>query len=507
MRVIYDPAGNDISTTMQTSLQNNRSVFMANLYTFMHRQFWKNDTAGNIVIWSFTDADIPLALQQLQLFASGASNPLTLNNSHVVYNQSSGSSYITYSPEKITRGKLSYEVGLVAKDVEVTWYIDDTQDYFAALSGSYGTLQTPATSALSMKQAMATYRAFDDCPFWIHRGVFFATQPIWDGSLLGCFTDGTGQIVAGQTPFLIANGGTFIVPAGANQLQMGMNDYPYSDNSGAWVMSVNASNVTVNSTCAPYVYTAGVLNTAFPIPSSGQAAPVVVSGLTAGQNVLIQYVSGTCGLHFSSPPFFGPIGAVNFAFSGSSSSPGQYAVSTIPTSTPVLEGTSLMYRGFIRKTSAAADSLSITLGSLMQILQDTQFPTQLIMPGNRDVQFIPSPGVSSAYLTTPLTVTSPVSVTFKAGSTLTQNQLQDCWVTFQPSLPANVWAPQSGLPPVSTPGWRIMSNTAAASGANTNVTFYDPLIIPASPAAVNVFTQTSGSAPGFNAVPPPENSL
>ena len=65
-----------------------------------------------------------------------------------------------------------------------------------------------------------------------------STYPIYSGELVGTFTDSTGAIVG--TPFAIGDGPTnLIIPVGATQLQMGINDDKYSDNAGAWMVKVS----------------------------------------------------------------------------------------------------------------------------------------------------------------------------------------------------------------------------------------------------------------------------
>ncbi len=49
--------------------------------------------------------------------------------------------------------------------------------------------------------------------------------------LLGTFADANGQIVG--TPFAIGDLGTFTVPSGATQLQLGVNDCGYAGNAGS----------------------------------------------------------------------------------------------------------------------------------------------------------------------------------------------------------------------------------------------------------------------------------
>lgn len=60
------------------------------------------------------------------------------------------------------------------------------------------------------------------------------------GALIGVFTDNAGVIIG--TPFFVGNGPTSVqAPAGATQLQLGVNDGNYGDNSGAWTIAVATS--------------------------------------------------------------------------------------------------------------------------------------------------------------------------------------------------------------------------------------------------------------------------
>ena len=63
-----------------------------------------------------------------------------------------------------------------------------------------------------------------------------ATYPIYNSELVGTFANSGGQIVG--TPFAIGNLGTVTVPTGATQLQLGMNDNLYGDNSGSWNIQI-----------------------------------------------------------------------------------------------------------------------------------------------------------------------------------------------------------------------------------------------------------------------------
>jgi hypothetical protein len=60
-----------------------------------------------------------------------------------------------------------------------------------------------------------------------------ASSPKYLAELVGTFANSQGQIVG--SPFAIGDGPvTFIVPAGASQLQLGVNDNLFSDNTGSW---------------------------------------------------------------------------------------------------------------------------------------------------------------------------------------------------------------------------------------------------------------------------------
>lgn len=64
----------------------------------------------------------------------------------------------------------------------------------------------------------------------------FATYPSYLNALIGTFADASGVIVG--TPFEIGLSKQLIVPTGAVQLLMGVNDDLFADNSGALTVSV-----------------------------------------------------------------------------------------------------------------------------------------------------------------------------------------------------------------------------------------------------------------------------
>ncbi|MGD1018440.1 MAG: PEP-CTERM sorting domain-containing protein [Verrucomicrobiia bacterium] len=63
-----------------------------------------------------------------------------------------------------------------------------------------------------------------------------ATYPIYFSELVGTFANSSGQIVG--TPFPIGDLGTFTIPTGATQLQLGVTDVGYGDNTGSWTVQI-----------------------------------------------------------------------------------------------------------------------------------------------------------------------------------------------------------------------------------------------------------------------------
>jgi hypothetical protein len=66
-----------------------------------------------------------------------------------------------------------------------------------------------------------------------------STYPINCGELVGTFANSSGEIV--DTPFKIGDLGTFTIPAGGTQLQLGANDDDYYDNSDSWSIQITES--------------------------------------------------------------------------------------------------------------------------------------------------------------------------------------------------------------------------------------------------------------------------
>ncbi len=111
-------------------------------------------------------------------------------------------------------------------------------------------------------------------------------------ALCGAFTDSNGAVIE---PLAIgAAPKVFVVPAGATQLQLGVDDGAYFDNFGpGFVVNVNGSLVTVPAGAMPWVWVTGGLNSNYAFGLQDGTAPLVAAtNLTPGENVVIAYQSG-----------------------------------------------------------------------------------------------------------------------------------------------------------------------------------------------------------------------
>lgn len=116
-------------------------------------------------------------------------------------------------------------------------------------------------------------------------------------ALCGAFTDAGGNLI--QALAIGASPTTLLVPAGATQLQLGICDRNYTDNSGNFVVKVTAglvaSQVSVIGSNGPWLFTGGI-NASFPYAEGGfqpTSTCIAATGLTAGEVVQVQYLSGT----------------------------------------------------------------------------------------------------------------------------------------------------------------------------------------------------------------------
>jgi len=132
------------------------------------------------------------------------------------------------------------------------------------------------------------------------------------GALVGAFTDNNGDVVE---PIVVGTASrTFVTPAGATRLQLGINDNYYEDNGGAgFVVKVNGLNVTIPPTTMPWNWQTGTLNNSYQYGVNDGSNPIVAAAsLTAGEGVTIAYQSGTVSTDFGVRPLVNANGEPDF---------------------------------------------------------------------------------------------------------------------------------------------------------------------------------------------------
>jgi RHS repeat-associated protein len=120
--------------------------------------------------------------------------------------------------------------------------------------------------------------------------------------LLGAFTDSTGAVI--EPVVLGASAKVLIVPAGATQLQLGVDDDIFYDNYGSgFLVDVNGVPVTVPPTAMPWIWVAGGLNNNYQFGIGDGSSPIIgATNLIAGQGVEVSYQSGTVSAGFGGYP-------------------------------------------------------------------------------------------------------------------------------------------------------------------------------------------------------------
>jgi uncharacterized protein (TIGR03437 family) len=101
------------------------------------------------------------------------------------------------------------------------------------------------------KQVIATYGSY---PSYFMNA---SSYPVYASELVGTFAN-NGAIVG--TPFPIGDGpASFIIPAGANQLLLGVDDNDYADNTGSWTLSVSYAPLVVSHVLNGASYQPGIV--------------------------------------------------------------------------------------------------------------------------------------------------------------------------------------------------------------------------------------------------------
>jgi RHS repeat-associated protein len=110
--------------------------------------------------------------------------------------------------------------------------------------------------------------------------------------LCGAFTDSNGAVI--EPLDIGAARKVFVVPAGATQLQLGVDDGIYFDNWGpGFVVNVNGVPVTVPAGAMPWLWVAGGLNSNYIFSIQDGTNPIIAAThLVPGTSVVVAYQSG-----------------------------------------------------------------------------------------------------------------------------------------------------------------------------------------------------------------------
>ena len=183
------------------------------------------------------------------------------------------------------------------------------------------------------------------------------------GGLVGAFTDSSGTVIE---PLAIgAAARTFVVPAGATQLQLGIDDNYYEDNGGSgFVVAINGIPMTkpVPPTAMPWKWKTGGLNNNYQYGINDGTDPLLAAtDLIAGQDITVAYQSGTVSTDSPSRPLVDAGGEQTF-ISGTKLWQGAYFPTMYTTATSYPEGLPITVSAVVTDASGApVPNVQVTL--------------------------------------------------------------------------------------------------------------------------------------------------
>lgn len=137
--------------------------------------------------------------------------------------------------------------------------------------------------------------------FFMNTGFY----PIYASELLGTFAN-NGVIVG--APFVVRDGPSMLtIPAGANQLLLGVDDNCYADNTGSWTL-----NVSYAPPGTPKILDGGIVNAASYAVANGAGTPVAPGSLAAIFTTPLNAQSAT----FSTATLPNSLSGVSVTFNG-----------------------------------------------------------------------------------------------------------------------------------------------------------------------------------------------
>ncbi len=140
-------------------------------------------------------------------------------------------------------GNASYPFGMELSPMSDTPIVAVTAGSTIVLSATGLVTFDPGASYSGPDGSSYTYPGFAQPYPKDSEGVYWPTYYVYGavtgivqrGGLMGAFTNSTGDVVQ---PVVIGTGATFTVPAGATQLQLGIDDDYYQDNLGSFTVVI-----------------------------------------------------------------------------------------------------------------------------------------------------------------------------------------------------------------------------------------------------------------------------
>jgi hypothetical protein len=123
-------------------------------------------------------------------------------------------------------------------------------DYVSGFTSPYG--GTPRFTAVGDITSIANANIYDIYGAAPSKFISPTEYDVYLNELVGTFANSTGAIVG--TPFKIGLSRSLTIPVGASQLQLGVNDTTFADNTGALTVSVTGLQA-VNTTAVPEPFT------------------------------------------------------------------------------------------------------------------------------------------------------------------------------------------------------------------------------------------------------------
>ncbi len=385
------------------------------LYASQSQQFAAADTCASTVTWTMPSGAQGL-LTATGLYTAPASittqQAITVTATNQATNTTIGSSIVTLlpPPQPITLAAATqppYTVGssqgfaatLMNQDgtpqigVAVTFTVTGANSNIGSgTTNSNGVASYTYTGASSGNDTIQATAVVDDqlstsnstAASWIVSPppnpegsvTLMAPPTLGQGALVGAFTDNTGAVIE---PIAIGVATrTFVVPTGATQLQLGVDDDHYADNGGSgFIAAINGVPLTVPvlPTAMPWNWVTGGLNNNYQYGMNDGTSPVVAAtGLTQGESISIAYQSGTISTNYPLSPLVNADGDQTF-ITGVTIWQGTYFPTLYTTGSSYPEGQPITFNALVTNSSGTAmPNVPVTLtvtGANAQQLQVT----------------------------------------------------------------------------------------------------------------------------------------